>query len=568
MKNQQIDSYTDKLWEMRLTDLQTTYKETSELISIVENKQYQKGIADCYKILGYCLWRFSNYPESLHYSTLALEIYRKIGDKKNESDTLNNIGAVYMFQNEHQKRLEVNIKCKKLRQEVGDLEGVASSEGNIGETFMEMGDYLNASKCFNNVLLDENASPQGAAWAYHNLGKIDLKNNNPKEALQNFKKGLEISLSVNYNVLITDSYIEIAKAYVADNKYKKALSNVLKGLDVSKKIGAKEGERDALRYIAFIYEELQDYKNAFEYHKQFNLIDHQLNKEAEIERLKSTQLQVAFNKIEEQKKELVDSIKYAKRIQKAVLKREQKQVLLQNYFVFFQPKDIVSGDFYWYFEKESEYYLCVADCTGHGVPGAFLTMLGTSFLNEIISINNELSPGEILTELRQKFIYALNQSQNSINKDGMDISLVKYDSINKIMTWAGANNPILIIRDKKQGELETSSKLKVLENETHVLYEIKPDKQPISISKHLLPFTNHKVKLKENDRYYLFSDGYVDQFGGKFEKKYLSINFKKLLLSIQNEDMFSQKRLLKKSFLDWKNQLEQIDDVCVIGVSL
>lgn len=229
MKKEQIDSYTDNLWEMRLTDLQTTYKETSELISIVENNQYQKGIADCYKILGYCLWRFSNYPESLHYSSLALEIYKKIGDKKNESDTLNNIGAVYMFQNEHQKRLEVNIRCKKLRQEVGDLEGVASSEGNIGETYMEMDDYTNATNCFNNVLSNKNSSPQGLAWAYHNLGKIDLKNSNPKGALQNFKKGLEISISVNYNVLITDSYIEIAKAYVASNEHKKHYQTPLKG---------------------------------------------------------------------------------------------------------------------------------------------------------------------------------------------------------------------------------------------------------------------------------------------------------------------------------------------------
>ncbi len=568
MNNLQIDAYTDKLWKMRLTDLQNTYKETSELISIVENLNYNKGLADCYKILGDCLGRFSNYPEPLHYSSLALKIYKNIGDKKNESNTLNNIGAVYMFQKEHQKRLDVNLKCKQLRLEVGDLEGVASSEGNIGETYMEMGDYPNAVACFNNVLSDRNTNPQGLAWAYHNLGKIDLINKNTDNALINFKKGLEISISVNYNVLITESYIKIAKSYVAILDYKNALKNVLKGLEISRKIGVKEGERDALQYASFIYEKLGDYRNAYKYHKQFNLIEHKINKEAEIERLKSTQLQVAFNKIEEQKKELIDSIKYAKRIQKAVLKREQKQDLLQNYFIFFQPKDIVSGDFYWYFEKKDEYYLCVADCTGHGVPGAFLTMLGTSFLNEIISINNTLSPAEILTQLRQKFIYALNQNQNSSNKDGMDISLVKYNAKNQQMTWAGANNSIFIIREKNKGKLQTSSKVKFVENNTHVLYEIKPNKQPISISKNILPFTNHQIQLYKNDRFYLFSDGYVDQFGGKFDKKFLSVNFKKLLLNIQKENMFSQKRLLKKSFFEWKNQLEQIDDVCVIGVSL
>ena len=172
MTTEQIDIKTDLLWKRRLTDIQLTYRETTELLDYIESIHYHKGIADCCKILGYCFWRFSDYLLSMQYSLRALDIYKKLGDKKSESDTLNNIGAVYMFQNDNEKRLEVNIKCKKLREEVGDYENAMNSEGNIGETYMEMKDYKNAVKCFNTVLKSKHSLPQATAWAFHNLGKI------------------------------------------------------------------------------------------------------------------------------------------------------------------------------------------------------------------------------------------------------------------------------------------------------------------------------------------------------------------------------------------------------------
>ena len=568
MTTEQIDIKTDLLWKRRLTDIQLTYRETTELLDYIESIHYHKGIADCCKILGYCFWRFSDYLLSMQYSLRALDIYKKLGDKKSESDTLNNIGAVYMFQNDNEKRLEVNIKCKKLREEVGDYENAMNSEGNIGETYMEMKDYKNAVKCFNTVLKSKHSLPQATAWAFHNLGKIAFIQKKYTDALNLFNSSLKISLDINYGVLTTETYIEIAKTHLTINQYDDALEYAFKSLNISKEIGTKEGQINALNYLTLIYEQLGEFKKALDYLKEYNILKEQINKSADIERLKSTQLQVAFEKIEEQKKELIDSIKYAKRIQKAVLKREQKYELLQNYFVFFEPKDIVSGDFYWYFEKEDEYYFCVADCTGHGVPGAFLTMLGSSFLNEIISVNNNLSPAEILTELREKIIFALSQNLNNSNKDGMDISLVKFNKKNNKIEWAGANNPLIIVRAKINGDINPNSPYKLLENETYKLYEIKANKQPISISKNLQPYTNHTFQLQKGDIYYLCTDGYKDQFGGITGKKFLSVNFRKLLLSLSNDNMPTQKRKIKKVFFNWKDDLEQLDDVCVVGVKI
>ena len=568
MNTAEIDILNLKAWEDRLNNIQSSYKNSLEILALSESRIYKKGIADSCKTLGYCFWRFSDYSLSLAHSLRALKIYKQLNDLKNEADTLNSIGAVYMFQNDNQKRLEVNLKCKEIRQQVGDLEGVASSEGNIGETYLEMGDYTNALKRFESVLKDENASPQGIAWAYHNIGRVKGIQKDWIDALNYFKKGLEVSLSVDYNVLIVDSYLEITAVYLDQKDYQNATKNAENALEVSRKIGAKDGEKKALYYLSKIYEIQGEFDSALKYHKKYHLKDIEISRDTEIERLKTTQLKVAFDKIEEQKNELVDSIKYAEQIQNAVLTTDLNHKLLTDFFVFYQPKDIVSGDFYWYYEKDDYFYLCVADCTGHGVPGAFLTMLSTTLLNVIVSIHDDIQPAEILNQLRTRIIHALSQSEDGGNKDGMDISLIKVNTKTNIAEWAGAYNPLIIVREKHLPKFETSSNLKKIETDNYRLAEIKGDKQPISIGSNMRPFTNHSIQLMKNDKVYLFSDGYADQFGGKSGKKFMTSNFKKLLLSIQPETIDDQKEIIQQTFYDWKGQFEQVDDVCVIGVSL
>lgn len=255
------------------------------------------------------------------------------------------------------------------------------------------------------------------------------------------------------------------------------------------------------------------------------------------------------NEIAMQKKEIEDSIIYAKRIQNAILPKPDKtKEMLPDHFILFRPRDIVSGDFYWINNKEDKIVIVAADCTGHGVPGAFMSMLGVSFLNEIVNKKNIKKANDVLNELRDYVISTLAQrGERDEAKDGMDLSLCILDMKKKELQFAGAYNPLYLLRN---GELlETSA-----------------DNMPIAIHERMDPFTNKVVKLTKGDTFYIFSDGYADQFGGEKGKKFLKGKYKKLLASIQEMSMEDQKKMLEKTLDDWKGDYHQVDDILVIGV--
>jgi len=257
--------------------------------------------------------------------------------------------------------------------------------------------------------------------------------------------------------------------------------------------------------------------------------------------------------VDEKNKEIIDSIHYAQRIQHALLKSEEN--ISNNHpehFIFFKPKDILSGDFYWALKKENYWYVAVADCTGHGVPGAMLTMLGSSFLNEINQGMELLSPAEILDRLRDKITQELSQfGGEGESKDGMDISLIRIDLKTLKAEWAGANNPLWVL---KSGEQE--------------IIEIKGDRQPIGYFEYAQPFQNNQVQLGKGDIFYLFSDGFADQFGGEAGKKFKYKSFKKLLISLQERPIGFHKKELENHFTSWMGDYQQVDDVCIMGVRL
>lgn len=268
-----------------------------------------------------------------------------------------------------------------------------------------------------------------------------------------------------------------------------------------------------------------------------------------------------------QKKEITDSIGYAQRIQAAILPHKTYlDKVIPEYFILYKPRDIVSGDFYWIKEVNSKIVTVVADCTGHGVPGAFMSMLGITLLNELYVEGNISAPAAILGQLRTKIKAMLVQEGNVRDqKDGMDMAIAVIDKKKRELQFAGAYNPLYLIRATEQltGK-EPGSKLPV-KGESATLFELEGDKQPIGIHWEEADFTNHLVRLKENDTIYLFSDGFVDQYGGDQRKKYKTGNFKELLLSVQPESMARQKKVLDETFEKWRGPNEQIDDVCVIG---
>lgn len=273
------------------------------------------------------------------------------------------------------------------------------------------------------------------------------------------------------------------------------------------------------------------------------------NKQKIIIEKQKQKTQLAYEEIEEKNSNINASINYAQRIQNAILPTEKMlSENLKNHFILFKPKDVVSGDFYWNEKANGFTFIAVADCTGHGVPGAIVSVICHNALNRCIKEFKLTSPGEILDKARDLVIQQFEKSDQDV-KDGMDISICSINNKTNKLTFAGANNPLWLIRKGK-------------------LMVTKGDKQPIGKHQKSTPFTTHSIETESNDIIYLFSDGYVDQFGGVKGKKFMYSPFKKLLLSIYEQPMQEQKQIILERLESWKKDLEQVDDVCVLGMKI
>lgn len=270
------------------------------------------------------------------------------------------------------------------------------------------------------------------------------------------------------------------------------------------------------------------------------------------------------NEIEKINTEITDSIRYAKYIQSSILpKEEQLESFLGDHFILYNPKDIVSGDFYWTSNIDNKTIIAAADCTGHGVPGAFMSMLGTTLLNEIINKEHITDPGDILNRLRREVINSMKQKgERGEQKDGMDIALCTLDSENMKLQFAGANNPLYLIR---KSNLLSVGELRCESDGDDCLYEIKGDLMPIGIYDRMEDFTVHEIEIYKGDTIYLFSDGFPDQFGGPDRKKFGYKQFREMLLRYSSATMAEQKIILEKTLDEWMGNNSQIDDILIIG---
>jgi len=275
-------------------------------------------------------------------------------------------------------------------------------------------------------------------------------------------------------------------------------------------------------------------------------------------------IETDITKIQEQKhnleianKEITDSIVYASKIQSALIPTpEDINGFFKDFFIINKPKDVVSGDFFWGTKIGESILFCVADCTGHGVPGAFMSMLGITFIREIVEIERILKPSEILDNLRLKLINALNQTNKfGGSKDGMDISFFSFDTETKELQYASANGSCILIHTE--------------DKHARVL---NMDKMPVAIHEDMVPFTNNTIQLNSGDMLYVFTDGYSDQFGGENNKKFMRSKFNKMLFNIHQENIIEQKEIINKTFDNWKNYQnknnEQTDDVTVLGIKI
>jgi CheY-like chemotaxis protein len=285
--------------------------------------------------------------------------------------------------------------------------------------------------------------------------------------------------------------------------------------------------------------------------KPFNIMELKARVKTQVSiKMARDQNQRLINKIRTVNKKLTDSISYAQKIQNASLpQKEFLDSVLSEYFVMLKPRDIVSGDFYWVEQTENKLIVVAADCTGHGVPGAFMSMFGVAYLHEIVGKNKITQPAEIINELRRIVIESLKQDEDSEVKDGMDISIISIDKEQKRIEFAGAFNDMLLVRDKKMQIFQA-------------------DHMPVSIGERDNPYTNYSIPYHKNDCIYLYSDGYPSQFGGPNDKKLMQKGFRNLLFENHHYSMTEQREIYQNFFDVWKGINDQIDDVLVFGIRL
>lgn len=562
----------------RFTKAQKIYEEIKE----------KTGIAKCYTNIGLIYDYQGSYTQALEYYTKALKIDEELKDKEGISADLLNIGTMYQTQKESHKALQCYKRALKLNEELNNKEGISSCITNIGLIYDDQKDYSKALEYYYRSLkIDEELNDkEGIILNLINICDLNITLKNYALAKEYAQKVIALSKEINTLNNLRMGYELMANAEVGLGNYKEAYSNHVKfkkltdtlfnienssklsdtkiNFEVEKKetelkakaavqkaISLEEKKRHQLIIYIIIGILLLITIFTFALYKRFKLT----NKQKEIIELKEKQTQNQYVIIDEQKrlveakhKEITDSIHYAERIQRSFLaSKELLKKNLKEHFIFFQPKDVVSGDFYWSTEHNGNFYLAVCDSTGHGVPGAFMSLLNMFFLNEAIKEKNILAPNEILDHVRNKLIEHISQDGA---QDGMDCILICVNKTNKMVTYSAANNAPLLIRNGKMSEM-----LK--------------DKMPVGKGEKTEPFTLYEINdLKNEDTLYLYTDGYGDQFGGPGIRKFKSRQLNEFLLSISNDPMSLQKDILYKRFIEWKGQLDQIDDICIIGIKI
>ncbi|MCB0408585.1 MAG: tetratricopeptide repeat protein [Flavobacteriales bacterium] len=509
----------------------------------------KKGIATSYINIGNIYNEQGNSSKGLHYYYKSLELNEELNDKLGIANSYNNIGNIYDKQGSFSKGLEYHNKSLKLKEEIGHKQGVAQSYNSIGQIKFKLG-VLDEAKGYGTKglkLAQELGFPRQISQNSKLLSEVAQEQGNYQEALEMYKLHITMRDSLNNE--------ETQKAAAKQQaKYEYEKQKAIDDKEHEKQLAIEQEAKEKQQvityatagglglvgiFLIFVFNRLQVTK------RQKNIIEEQKQAVEEQKQIVET----AHHELEEKNQEILDSINYAKRIQNAILP-PQKVVkeFLQESFILYKPKDIVAGDFYWLEHKENKVLFAACDCTGHGVPGAMVSVVCNNGLNRSVREYNLTDPGKILDKTREIVIQEFEKSEEEV-KDGMDIALCSLQG--NTLHYAGANNPLWIIR-KGAEEIE----------------EIKADKQPIGKYAEPTPYTTHKIELQKGDTIYIFSDGYADQFGGEKGKKFKAANFKKLLLSIQNETIEQQRELINQAFEEWKGDLEQLDDVCVIGVKI
>jgi len=574
-----------------------------------------RSVSRCQNNIGIIHMETDRYNWAIEYFNKSLLIKEKIGDRRGVANIYNNLGDVYYKQKKYKEAEKYYNSSLEIRQKVEDHRGTAISLMNIGRVMVEEKNYLQADSNYKESLriFQEIEDKEYTSTIYNEIADVNHKQGSYEMAVHYAEMSLTISKELNALPLKKDSYELLSKSYeqqykiseafhyfklyfenykkfvaVKDSIYEGTVEDLVRQ-EQRYKVDKKQQEIETQNLI--LDKQEADEKNlkmqmyflllgfaamiifAFILFKNYK----QKTRANTLLKEQKRELEKANEEIEAQKTEIEDSIIYAQNIQKAVLpSNDFREEILPEHFIFFRPRNIVSGDFFWMKKVKNFVVIAIADCTGHGVPGAFMSMLGFMFLNEIVTTRSLDNAGQILNKLREKVKKSLHQSgKEGEAKDGMDMSFFIIDTESKELQFSGAFNPLYILRDNK--DIENIEKfdregIKVYNSKDDsvdaTLFEIKGDRQPIAIYMYEKEFSNHVFQLKEGDRIYSFTDGYPDQFGGEEGKKFNAKRFKEFLLSIRNHPMYKQKEMITDNFYDWMGEIEQVDDVLLMGLKI
>jgi serine phosphatase RsbU (regulator of sigma subunit)/tetratricopeptide (TPR) repeat protein len=561
-------------------------------------------IAKTLNNIGMVYDKQKDYKNAIMYYEKARKLYEEIGNKNGLAKTLNNIGLIYNNLYEFKKALEYFEKSLKFMEELNNKKGICKTYMNIGNIY---GAQKNSSKAYYYFekalqIAKEMGDKNEMINTYYNMGAILNNDNKNAEALILFQKSLKLAQEIGDKDYIKSNYKSLAETYGSLGNYKLAFEYHIKYSDLKDSIfndrstkamaemaakyntEKKEKENQLLiqknktqdlklknnRIIIYsfiigfilifilsivIYNGYRQKQKANKLLELKNIEIEKNNKLLELKNIeiekKNEELEVKNIEIEKKNEDITSSIRYAKQIQQAILPPiEYVKKIVPNSFILYLPKDIVSGDFYFFEQKEDKLLFAAVDCTGHGVPGAFMSIVGYSTINQALNEHKILKPSEILNFLSMGVNQTLRKSNDESSvKDGMDIALCSLNSNTMQLEYAGAYNPMYLVRN---GEV----------------IEYKADVYPVGVAfnEEFKGFTNHEISVQKNDTIYVFSDGYVDQFGGPKHKKFLSKRLREILVEIEGMPMNEQKDFLYNTHLEWKGNEEQIDDILIIGV--
>jgi tetratricopeptide (TPR) repeat protein len=573
-------------------------KEFLEALKMLEELKDKKTLPAVYSGLAGIYKDMHSYDEAMRYYRKGLDMFVDNKDSVGIASAYNNIGNVLDFQGRYDEALASYKKSIELKEKINYQRGLSLTINNTGIILSKKKQYDEALEYFKKALSysGPNADKMSQSISYDGMGMVYYEKKNYSLALSYLEKGMALSKETGSKMDLVSVYEKIALCYAAQGNYAKAYNtqqllfrtkdSILtteNSKQVTEMAAKYEDEKKQLQIANLnkdnaLQKETLD-KTELQVRQQnmqkiffaigFLLVSvlavfifrsyRQKHKSNEIISGQKKEVELQRDLIEEKSKEITDSIFYARRIQRALLASD---VLLSQhlaeYFVLNKPKDIVSGDFYWATavksltdagaEKEA-FYLAVADCTGHGVPGAFMSLLNISFLNQAVLEKKVQSPELILDHVRSQIISSLNPLGSAEeSKDGMDATLCLFDFKGMWLRFSCANNPLWLIRN---GELK----------------EFAADKMPVGMYHgEQKPFSRQTLGLRKGDLIYLFTDGYADQFGGPKGKKFKYRKLQELLLEHHSKPMTEQKAILETTIETWREGLEQVDDILVVGI--